>query len=99
MLRSVDWLSVSHVSRQYIGTIFMDHAVLNCFTINPLNAKLNPICHLLPLLGAHHILRVSKISVEDGTERVYETSVPNYQSTLRNTPEEQRSQLLRSSTN
>ena len=24
--------------------------------INPLNAELNPICHLLALLGAHHIL-------------------------------------------
>ena len=29
--------------------------------INPLNAKLNPICHLLMLLGAHHILHVSRI--------------------------------------
>ena len=31
---------------------------------NPLNAKLNPICHLLALLGAHHILHVSKIRVK-----------------------------------
>jgi hypothetical protein len=30
---------------------------------NPLNAKLNPICHLLALLGAHHILHISRISV------------------------------------
>jgi len=29
--------------------------------INPLNAELNPICHLLALLGAHHILHVSRI--------------------------------------
>jgi len=28
---------------------------------NPLNAELNPICHLLALLEAHHILHVSKI--------------------------------------
>jgi len=28
--------------------------------INPLNAQLNPICHLLALLGAHHILHVSR---------------------------------------
>jgi len=28
---------------------------------NPLNAELNPICHLLALLGAHHILHVSRI--------------------------------------
>ena len=32
--------------------------------INPLNAKLNPICHLLVLLGAHHILHVSRIRVK-----------------------------------
>jgi hypothetical protein len=34
----------------------------NC--IKPLNAKLNPICHLLVLLGAHHILHVSGIRVK-----------------------------------
>ena len=32
-------------------------------TFNPLNAELNPICHLLALLGAHHILHVSRIRV------------------------------------
>jgi hypothetical protein len=31
---------------------------------NPLNSKLNPICHLLALLGAHHILHVSRIRVK-----------------------------------
>jgi len=30
---------------------------------NPLNAELNPICHLLALLGAHHIFHVSGIRV------------------------------------
>jgi hypothetical protein len=30
---------------------------------NPLNAQLNPICHLLALLGAHHILHVGRIRV------------------------------------
>ena len=34
------------------------------YFINPLNAELNPICHLLALLGAHHILRVSRIRVK-----------------------------------
>jgi len=33
--------------------------------INPLNAKLNPICHLLALLGAHPILHISRIRVKD----------------------------------
>jgi hypothetical protein len=32
--------------------------------INPLNAELNPICHLLALLGAHHILHVNRIRVK-----------------------------------
>jgi hypothetical protein len=31
--------------------------------INPLNSELNPICHLLELLEAHHILHVSKTRV------------------------------------
>ena len=28
--------------------------------ISPVNAKINPICHLLALLGAHHILHVGR---------------------------------------
>jgi hypothetical protein len=32
--------------------------------INPLNAELNPICQLLALLGAHHILHVSRVRVK-----------------------------------
>jgi hypothetical protein len=36
--------------------------VMNAFyTFNPLNAELNPICHLLPLLGTHPVLHVSRI--------------------------------------
>ena len=31
---------------------------------NPLNAELNPICPLLELIGAHHILHVSRIRVK-----------------------------------
>jgi hypothetical protein len=32
---------------------------------SPLNAQLTPICHLLSLLGAHHILHVTRIRVRD----------------------------------
>ena len=32
--------------------------------VNPLNAELNPIRHLLALLGAHHILHVNRIRVK-----------------------------------
>ena len=31
--------------------------------INPLNVKLNPICHMLTLLGAHHTFYVSGLRV------------------------------------
>ena len=40
--------------------------------VNPLNAELNPICHQLALLGAHHIFYVSGLRVnwpEDGRLR------------------------------
>jgi len=36
---------------------------LNYATINPLNTELNPICHLLALLGVRHILHISRIRV------------------------------------
>ena len=32
--------------------------------VNSLNAELNPICHLLALLGAHHILHGSRERVK-----------------------------------
>ena len=31
---------------------------------NPSNAELNPICHVLALLGAHHILYFSRVKVK-----------------------------------
>jgi hypothetical protein len=33
--------------------------------IKPLNPEFNSICHLLVLLGAHHNLYVSRISVNE----------------------------------
>ena len=35
--------------------------------LNPLKAELNPIRHLLALLGAHHILNISRIRVKSLT--------------------------------
>jgi hypothetical protein len=37
--------------------------IVNITVFNPLNTELNPICHLLALLGAHHILHVGRIRV------------------------------------
>jgi len=34
--------------------------IMNDESVNPLNAKLNPICSLLALFGAHCILDVSR---------------------------------------
>ena len=42
--------------------------------INPLNAELNPICYLLALLGAHHILHISRIRVNENQVGVYSTA-------------------------
>jgi hypothetical protein len=45
-------------------SVFRCHSVhCNKSHINPLNAELNAICRLLELLGAHHILHVSRIRV------------------------------------
>jgi len=60
-----DWLTVHHSITFYHQ---LDAQTSCLFTynilINPLNAELNPICHLLELLGAHPILHVSRIRVK-----------------------------------
>ena len=40
-----------------------------------LNAELNPICHLVALVGAHHIFHVSRIMVEHKKQKIYFSSV------------------------
>ena len=56
---------------QYI-IIFLNH--LNHFKklmdINPLNAELNPICHLLALLGGATVVVVSRLRVKKLKERL-----------------------------
>jgi len=49
-------LSVGHSSNlHHLSSFFHE--------INPLNAELSPICHLLALLVSHHILHISRIMV------------------------------------
>jgi hypothetical protein len=43
----------------------MCDAIILKSIFNPLKAELNPICHLLALLGAHHILYVSRVRVKE----------------------------------
>jgi len=52
------------------GFVNVPHRIHNCTNtlydyviINPATAELNPICHLLALLGAHHIFHVSRIRI------------------------------------
>ena len=42
--------------------------------VNTLNAELNPICHLLALLRAHHILHVGRIRVKSAGASVQSTT-------------------------
>ena len=48
---------------KYLGTTLTDQNPVH-EEINPLNAELSPICHLLALLGAHHIFHVSGLRVK-----------------------------------
>jgi hypothetical protein len=44
--------------------IYITMSTVTCFCyINPLNAELNPICHLLALAGVHHFVDISRIMV------------------------------------
>jgi hypothetical protein len=55
--------TMEHFTLHFLSAI---KAVPFCIlTFNPLNAKLNRICHLLALSGAHHILHVSRIRVKN----------------------------------
>jgi len=44
----------------------LQYITFSVISFNPLNAELNPICHLLALLGAHYILHVSRLRVNVG---------------------------------
>jgi hypothetical protein len=67
------WLRIETVRRVLVNMV-MDYRLYRYqqmhyskhivyFTINPLNAELNPICYLLGLLEVHHIPHVSRIRV------------------------------------
>ena len=56
LTQSLQWLS--YPGSYSISTSFY------FLHFNPLNAELHPIYHLLALLGAHHILHVSRVRVK-----------------------------------
>ena len=55
---------------------------LGCFFLNPLNAELNPICHLLAIL-AHHILHIGRVRVNVVTHLSYHGIVISAKPSLR----------------
>ena len=60
----VDLICGRGVSFGFSIDVFLPDALtLGLTAFNPLNAELNPICHLQALLGAHHILHISRIRV------------------------------------
>ena len=66
------FLFISHTTNVLLFK-FRYNIFIGVRNINPLNAELNPICHLLALLGAHHILHISRIRVKaaSGTPCIY----------------------------
>ena len=58
------WYEMSEGIIIYSELRSVEFEMVVLFCINPSNAELKPICHLLALLGAHHILRVSRIRVK-----------------------------------
>ena len=49
--------------KDFVNISLISHTFYKTRLFNPLNPKLNPICYLLALLGAQHILHVSGIGV------------------------------------
>jgi hypothetical protein len=57
---------MQHLEGSGMPVLYIGRTVLN-----PLNAELNPTCHLLALLEAHHILHVSRIRVKGNSKGVH----------------------------
>ena len=64
---------VSHYFTQMAAATFIQNYV----NFNPLNAVLNPICHLFALLGAHPILHVGRIRVKETLQTISVSQAPN----------------------
>jgi hypothetical protein len=55
------WCNHHHQGAHYLSLLKL-HLLKQ--SITPLNAELNPICHLLALLGAHPFIYVGRIRVK-----------------------------------
>ena len=58
---TIDWVSAIYYFYLFtLKLIFLIYETPS-LGINPLDAELNPICHLLALLGTHHMFHVNSI--------------------------------------
>jgi len=67
-IRHSQWIDVELVALSRID--WYGQHFCSVYFLNPLNAELNPICHLLALLGVHHFLQVSRIRAKSLTLRL-----------------------------
>ena len=56
---------INVVDKIYLTPTVKKIYMIQLHHVNPLNAELNPICHLLALLGGATIVVVSRLSVND----------------------------------
>ena len=64
---NAQFMTPYHGNDRYACILFIIwdvHPVPGINALNPLNAELNPIRHLLALLGARHIVHVSRVRVK-----------------------------------
>jgi hypothetical protein len=59
------YILLKQIKFQWLVKCILLHIEMNFIFLNPLNAELNPNCHLLALLEAHPILHVSRIRVNN----------------------------------
>ena len=69
---NVGYLFASLYAKMYKPVFWLDTLYTRTNGLNPLNAELNPICHLLALLEVHHIFHVSGLRVNILTHQLRE---------------------------
>jgi len=60
-----EWIILGWIFSRWDVGIWIGLGWPRIYFFSHLNAQLNPTCHLLALLGAHHILHVSKARVKE----------------------------------
>jgi hypothetical protein len=64
-LKKLNIFQIKLKNRTFIVSLeFVKRLIKLLNVINPLKAELNPICHLLALVGARHFVHVSRVRVK-----------------------------------